>query len=200
MSLKTQSNGHEYEKHPAGMFAARCYQVIDLGTHFDERWGKSKHLVRIVFETSEKMADGRPFSIGTRYTMSHHEKSQLRKDLESWYGKTFDSAALDREGGFDLFKILGRAAMLNISHSADGKYANIKSINPVPKGMPVPEAVNEPLIFDIENFDLDLFNKLGKKTQEMIEKSEERTGEGRDKKIPPPASAPAEPDIEMPPF
>lgn len=171
MSLTATVNKGDYEKHPEGMFAARCYQVIDLGTHLDERWGKRKHLVRVVFETAETMGDGRPFTIGTRYTLSLHEKAQLRKDLESWFGK-----ALNIEAGFDMKSLIGKTAMLNIAHSADGEYANIRAINPLPKGMQAEPAVNDPVYYEIGASDESVLAKLGKKTQEMIAKSDERTG------------------------
>lgn len=171
MSLTATVTKSDYEKHPEGMFAARCYQVIDLGTHMDERWGKRKHLVRVVFETAETMADGRPFTIGTRYTLSLHEKAQLRKDLQSWFGK-----ALNTETGFDMKSLIGKTCMLNIAHSADGEYANIRAINPLPKNTTAEPPVNEPIYYEIGVSDDAILAKLGKKTQEMIAKSEERSG------------------------
>ncbi len=184
MSLRTPTSGN-FQMHPPGMFAATCYQIIDLGSHYDEKWEITKHLVRVTFETTELMADGRPFSIGKRYTLSHHEKSQMRKDLESWYGKAFNTKDLNDAGGFELSKILGRAAFLNIAHSEDGKYANIKSINPIPKGMTVPPAVNPLVLFSLEDFDSAVFNGFHAKLQEFINASNERTG-----KSAPPANAP----------
>ena len=183
MSLTATVSKSDYEKHPEGMFAARCYQVIDLGTHMDERWGKKKHLVRVVFETAETMSDGRPFTIGTRYTLSLHEKAQLRKDLQAWFGKGFNP-----EGGFVMKDLIGKTAFLNIAHSADGEYANIRAINPLPKGMAAEPPVNEPLYYEIGESDEATFARLGKKTQEMIQKSEERTGP----KPAPKAAAPAD--------
>lgn len=171
MSLTATVTKSDYKKHPEGMFAARCYQVIDLGTHLDERWGKRKHLVRVVFETSETMGDGRPFTIGTRYTLSLHEKAQLRKDLESWFGKGFNA-----EGGFNMKDLIGKTCMLNIAHSADGEYANIRAINPLPKGMQAEPPVNEPLYYEIGVSDEATLAKLGKKTRETIAASEEVAG------------------------
>ena len=199
MSLRTPKTSGEFEKHPAGMFAATCYQIIDLGTHHDEKWNVTKHLVRVQFETTELMKDGRPFSVGKRYTLSHHEKSQMRKDLESWYGKKFDTVALDQAGGFDMEKLLGRCAFLNIALSEDGQYANIVSINPLPKGMAEPEPVNDEVLFSISDWNQAVFDKLGKKTQEMIEASRERTDPESLKR--PAAQAPdAEPGEDGQPF
>jgi hypothetical protein len=158
------------------MFAARCLSIIDLGTHMDERYGKSKRLIRLVWESSELMSDGRPFTIGQRFTLSLHEKAQLRAMLAGWLGKAFDADAATAAGGFDLSGLLGKAAFINVAHTPDGKYANVKTVNPLPKGMVCPDLVGEPMLYDVNAHDPELFAKLGKKTQEMILASEERSG------------------------
>lgn len=178
MSLHTKNSGGDFELAPTGMHIARCYAVIDLGTHEDPTFGKKKHYVRIQHElpntkmTNEKLA-GRPFSISNRYTLSHNEKALLRVHLESWYGKKFNDAELDKAGGFDLTKLLGRPAFINIVHSENGKYANIGSINPVPAGMECPLAINPPIMFSFENFDERVFESLSQKTQDYIKESDE---------------------------
>lgn len=178
MGLHTTNSGGDFEMAPAGMFISRCYAVIDLGTHMDPKWGTKKHYVRITHElpttkmTGEKVA-GKPFAISNRYTLSHNEKARLRIDLENWYGKKFPTAELDKAGGFDLSKLLGRPAFVNIVHSDDGKYANIGSINPVPAGMECPAAVNQPVLFTFETFNEEVFKSLGQKTQDFIKESDE---------------------------
>lgn len=178
MSLHTKNSGGDFELAPAGMHIARCYAVIDLGTHEDPTFGKKKHYVRIQHElpntkmTNEKLA-GKPFSVSNRYTLSHNEKAILRVHLESWYGKKFNDAELDKAGGFDLSKLLGRPSFINIVHSENGKYANIGSINPVPAGMECPPAINAPVIFTFETFDQSIFDSLSEKTQDYIKESEE---------------------------
>jgi len=63
-----------------------------------------------------------------------HEKSALRKDLESWRGKKFTR---DEEMGFDIERLIGVNCLLNITHNevGDRTYANIVSIMPLAKGM-----------------------------------------------------------------
>lgn len=173
----TAPKSFDYEKHPAGTFAARCYQVVDLGTHYNDRWAKSSHLVRIVFETTKKMKDGRPFSINIKVTLSMHEKATLRKYLESWRGKAFTSAEADN---FDLEKLIGKCALLTITHSEDGEFANITGVSMMPEGMPEPQAVNEPICYVIGSSSEETFKRLTAKTQELILKSEELTGTKRE--------------------
>lgn len=176
-SLRTpQSNSQSFDPAPAGWAVARCYAVIDLGTHFDAKWDKETHLVRIGFELPKALRDdGKPFSVQKRYTLSHHEKSRLRIDLEAWYGKKFSTAALNESGGFDLAKLIGRTAFVNITHDEkDGNtYSNIAAIGPLPKDMECPPQINESVIFSLQAFDKATFDKLSDKTREQISQSGE---------------------------
>ena len=176
-SLKTpQVNSNSFDPAPAGWSVARCFAIIDLGTHYDQKWDKETHMVRIGFELPNALRDdGKPFAIYCRYTLSHHEKSRLRKDLEAWYGKRFDTNDLNRVGGFDLGKLIGRAAFVNVTHTEDGDntYANIASIGPLPKDTKCPDAFNDPVVFSLTDFDQAVFDKLTDKTKEQIQKSVE---------------------------
>lgn len=160
----------EFELAPEGAIVGRCYKVIDLGTHEDEKWQKTSHLVQISWELPGKlMRDGRPFSVSKRYTLSVHEKSRLRQDLESWYGRKFDEGQLKKAGGFDLKKLIGKAGLLNIMHSEDMKFANVASITPLPDGLQCPPAVNPPFVFDVDaDWDGPKREQLSPKQREFI--------------------------------
>ena len=178
MAIKTTNAGGDFEKAPEGMHVGRCYRVIDCGTHLNPVFGKEQRLAWIYFELPTTLmtkgeAQGKPFIIGKRYGLSHNEKANLRLDLESWYGKQFDTAALDKAGGFDLEKLVGRPALLNVIHSEDGKYANIKSINPLVAGMECPPAINKTFVFSLAEFSDDKFSKLSEKMQDFIAQSKE---------------------------
>lgn len=176
-TLRTpQTNEQKFDPAPAGWSIARLFAVIDLGTHFDQKWDKETHLVRLGFELPKTLrADGKPFAIYQRYTLSHHEKSRLRIDLESWYGKKFETKALNDAGGFDLAKLIGRVAFLNITHTEgdNGTFANISAIGPLPDGMTCPDAINPPVVFSLQDFDKAIFDKLTDKTKEQIMQSGE---------------------------
>lgn len=188
-SLRTpQTNSSNFEPAPAGWNVARLFAIIDLGTHFDQKWDKETHLVRLGFELpNAKRDDGKPYAIYKRYTLSHHEKARLRIDLEAWYGKKFDTSALNKSGGFDLAKILGRTAFINVTHDEhDGNtYSNISAIGPLPANMECPPMINEPIVFSLQEFDQAIFEKLTDKTKEQIMQSGEykvMTGEIQDPK------------------
>lgn len=176
MELPTPQGGN-FETVPAGTYTARCYSFIDLGSHEQtfQNETKMKRLVQINFELpDEKMSDGRPFSVGKRYGWSTHEKSNLRKDLESWRGKKFSDSDFG-PGGFNVKKLLGVPCTLSVAHNEASGYANISSIGPVMKGMVVPPAIHAPiyLSLDPKEFDREVFGGLHEKRQAYIAESPE---------------------------
>jgi hypothetical protein len=92
-----------------------------------------------MFEIPEERitVDGKdlPRGISTTFTLSLGDKSKLRPALESWRGRPFTT---DELNGFDITKVLGANAYLNVTHAVKGDktYANITTINPLPKGLP----------------------------------------------------------------
>lgn len=163
--LAADSGGGDYETTPEGVYTARCYRIIDLGTQTGaEIFGrKQQHKVMISWELigkddprmTEGDNKGKPFSIHKRYTVSLGEKASLRQDLEAWRGKKFTA---DELKGFDLGKILGQYCTIQVVHSEDGKYANVNAIM-AHKG-DKPEPVNPDLIFDIDKPDMQVFETL----------------------------------------
>jgi hypothetical protein len=181
--IASSKGGTDFALHPTGSFPARCIRIIDLGTHesptyVDEKTGKPKkaHKVMLAFETSAVHGDddgemaGKPFRITTRYTLSLHKKASLRGDLESWRGRPFTPA---EEDGFELKNLLGKACMLSIIHSEDGKFANIKAIMQLPGGMTAPQPSGELVYFSIDDFDAKVYEGLSERLKETIAKSDE---------------------------
>ena len=108
-------------------------------------------------------------SIGSTYTASMSEKANLRKLIESWFGKKFtnDEAAAD----FDMAKLLGKRCLLNITHTEKGdkKYANISAATPLPKGMVSNEPQHNPsLYFSLEMPDQKAFEALPKWLKDKV--------------------------------
>lgn len=134
--MATAGSGTVFKPAPAGLHQAVCCDVVDMGVLEVTYAGKTKrqHKVRVVWQIDEDMDDGKPFIVQKRYTLSLHEKSNLRKELESWRGRLFTD---DELAGFDLEKLLSANAQLNIQHVQKGgeTYANVVSIVPLGKGM-----------------------------------------------------------------
>lgn len=172
-SLKNVNNGGGgYENPPAGSHLARCYYIVDQGfqeTNFNNE-SKLSHKVRIGWELpAEAMSDGRPFAIFETFTASLNEKAKLYNIIKAWMGKAPDPAT------FNIKDLLGKTALVSIIHSEKGDkvYANLSSVMPVPKGMPVPEPINEPVFFDFDVPDKAVFEKLHQKTQEILRKAQD---------------------------
>lgn len=148
MSLIAKQTGEDFEIAPAGNYAARCYQMVELGIR--EKGGMypgEAHQMRWAFEIDERMRDGRPFSVSEILTISLSSKAKLRDRLKSWRGRDFTEAEL---AGFDLKNVVGAPCLINVVHNESGgkTYANIASITPLPKGMAAPELQNDKLVWE----------------------------------------------------
>ena len=176
MPIKTTNQGGDFELAPQGVHVARCCKIIDLGTHEDPKFKKKRRLAWIFWElpnTYQDRGNGDPFIVGNRYTLSHNEKSTLRAHLESWYGRQFSDEALDKAGGFDLERLIGRTALLNIVHSQDGKYANVRAVMPLVAGSVCPDPYFDPVVFSFDPYDPAVFESLSNGMKEFIRGSEE---------------------------
>jgi hypothetical protein len=136
------ATGSQFQPHPAGQFAAQCVDVIDLGAKLDVFPGQEPTVVQkvvLLFRTGELNDEGSPIDIGREFTVSMHEKANLRAFLEDWRGKPYREAQLDE--GVALAKLVGQPGYLSIVHKMSRKgrtYALIQTIMPLPKGMLAP--------------------------------------------------------------
>lgn len=172
-----ENTGGNFTPPPAGTHMAVCYRVIDLGTQQGQYMGQAKRQRKIVVSwelSDEKMEDGRPFTVHQRYTLSSHEKSRLRQDLEAWRGAPFKDSDFGPDG-FHLAKLLDVPCMLTIIHEAkDGNtYANIRAIAKPPKGFQASGLTNEKAYFSFEDFSPESFARLPQRIQDTIKKSPE---------------------------
>lgn len=127
-----------YEPAPEGLHQAVCCDVWEQWTEEKrEDWGGGLvEKTRICWEIAEvNPKTGRPYDVSQKYTLSLHEKSNLRKHLEAWRGKKFTTAELK---GFDLEVLVGVNCQLQVLHNeSEGKvYANIQAIVPLGKTTP----------------------------------------------------------------
>lgn len=168
MALKAPV-GKEMEIVPAGTYKARCFKVIDLGTHHSEMFNNWQHQIMIVWELPEtQMEDKQPFVVTGFYTLSLNAKSNLRKILVSWRGKEFMN---DEEAeSLDLLKLCGVPAFLNIIHNKG--YANVANVLPLKKDE-CPPQVNANCVFSFESFNAEVLGKFSDKLQEKIKTSKE---------------------------
>ncbi len=144
---------------PMDLHRAVCVNVIDMGSHMDERYGKLKRLVRLTFELADVRDDfdvdgetkNLPRLMGKQYNLSLHENATLRKDLQAWRKKAFTAEELR---GFDISTLVGVPCMLNVEHyqGHDGKTrAGIGSIVGLAQGMQAPAPEGEPYYYGIDD-------------------------------------------------
>jgi hypothetical protein len=160
----------------AGAYAAVCDMVVDLGVQ-PSPGGQfaPKRTVVLRFQIPEIRVeitkDGEtkslPAVISRTVGLSLNEKSTLYALLTSWRGKAFTAEELKK---FDLSKIAGKAAFVNITHSVKGDrtYANLTSIMPLPKAIPAPAMEGEALVYSTDAPDPAIFLQLPTWMQEKI--------------------------------
>ncbi len=126
---------------PDGQHIAVCCDVQDLGileVTFGNNTKKQRKVV-VWFQFGQVDDDGNRYLIGQRFTLSMHEKANLRIFLEAWRGKPYTEDQA-REG-VDVENMIGVPALLQTALN-DRDYANITAIMRLPKDMPAIEVSN----------------------------------------------------------
>lgn len=187
--IATDTGGGDFKIVPAGAHVGRCYELIDLGTQTNETGmyaGKSDHKIKIGFELFGEDEEGHPLTIEVDgkempltitkdYTVSLHEKANLRKELAAWRGKDFTE---EEATGFDVTKLIGAYAMVNVTHKTNTKgklRANISGLSPLPSALKAskPAPVHANRVFDLDAPDMAMFETFYEYLQETIKKSPE---------------------------
>ena len=174
------SSNQKKEIVPAGTHFARCYSMIHIGVVEWEFQGEKKfsNKVRLTWELPYEMRDfggeQKPLVISKEYTLSMHEKSNLRKDLEMWRGKVFTNKEL---GSFDVTDLLGKTCNISVIHKVaknGNEFAQVGGVSAIQKGVEVLEQFNPTFIFNYgDHFDLDWLDSQPEWIQEQIKSSED---------------------------
>lgn len=180
--INATDSGIKRELVPAGNYPARCYSMIHIGTIEETVMGQvmQRNKVRITWElpTETRVFDQekgeQPMVISQEYTLSMHEKSNLRKQLESWRGKGFTE---DEAKSFDITKLLGVACMLSVIHKTSqtgNEYATISNVATMPKGLECPSQINPTFEWNYsDKFDQIVLDNMPEFLQEKIKSSSE---------------------------
>ena len=174
------SSNQKKEIVPAGTHFARCYSMIHIGVVEWEFQGEKKfnNKVRLTWELPYEMRDfggeQKPLVISKEYTLSMHEKSNLRKDLEMWRGKVFTNKEL---GDFDVTDLLGKTCNISVIHKVaknGNEFAQVGGVSAIQKGVEVLEQFNPTFIFNYGyHFNLDWLDSQPEWIQEQIKSSED---------------------------
>jgi len=166
--VATSTGGTNYEPCPAGNHVARCVSMVHIGTIEENYQGETKfaNKVRLTWELPNERKvfheekGEQPYVLSKDFTLSMHEKANLRKALESWRGKAFTEKEAE---AFNITVLLGKPCMLNViwKEKKDGNMrADIAGITAMPKGIPCPPQENPTTIFTINSPDWDMFDTL----------------------------------------
>jgi hypothetical protein len=211
----TTATDKQYEIPPSGQQAAVLIGVIDLGTHEQESQANDgtksfwdRRSVLLVWELTDCKMTGmknQNHVIAQEYTVSFSNKANLRKLIEGWSGNKFkdgdqfdvETLLVPKPGA----KPVGKPCVVNVVHGKTAKnkdYAKVDGVAKPMKGVTIPPAQNEPLVFDILDPKQEIPAALwipfvyGAKHSDLIKSSKEWKN-GR-KPLPKKDEAPAEPD------
>jgi len=204
MALTAKDKGGvDFDPTPEGMHQAIAIGIYDLGTQFSEKFGKSAHKCLLMWELPDVRIDiekdgetvNLPRAISKQYTVSLHEKSALRKDLQTWRGKSF---TVDELKGFNVLNVLGANGTLQVIHNKkdDKTYANVAAIMPLVSGeKKKPENPLRSFSFETDEFPPEGTPEW---VLDIIKQSDEWKAKGASPDMPPdgdPGFAPDEDDI-----
>jgi hypothetical protein len=174
-------SGSNFEPIPAGSYAARCYSMLHIGTNEETILGTVKRLnkVRVTWELPTetkvfKEENGeQPYVLSKEFTLSMHEKANLRKFLQSWRGKTFTEKEAE---SFDISVLIGKPCLISVNHKVaknGNTYAEIAGVNLLPKGMECPPQICDSQELTYSAWNQELFDSLPDFIKEKVQTSDE---------------------------
>lgn len=179
MSLKLRrKKGSTVPPLESGAYFAVCIGIVELGHQYSEKYKNSTEKVMLMFEIpSERVeveGESKPRWISQEYTKSLNEKAKLTSILIAWRGRNFTEEELNE---FDLTSMIGAPATLQIIQKENDHTgvisAKIAAVTGLPKGVPLPKPENDFMIFDIDEPDEAVFEKLPEWIQKKIKASDE---------------------------
>lgn len=169
-----------------GTVPARLVRVIDLGMQAQQPYqGQEKppaHMVDFTYELLDVFMvdkdgnedESKPRWISESFPI-HHPSADLAKSTKR--AKALDP---NDDFGFDLTRMVGQACMVTIGHkvSKGNTYANIIGVTPMraKDADKAPALKNEPVVFTLDDPDLEVFNKFPDWLREKIQSNLEFNG------------------------
>lgn len=179
----------QQENIDVGTYPGRLVQLIDLGMQPNSYKGEQKPPVQKIYTTYElsdefcKDEEGKELSDKPRWLSESFPFYNLEADKAK---STARYLALDpnREKDGDWTGIIGNPVNITIVHNSKGDkvYDNIGSTSPMrtKDAEKLPELVNPPKVFSMDDPDMDVFNSLPKWLREEITSGLEFKGSALD--------------------
>lgn len=151
-----KDTGASFSPHSEGQHAMFCVDVVNLGINVEQFQGQEPRevaKVALVFASGEAQRDAKEelTLVTTEMTLSANEKSNLRKFMEAWRGKSY--TAEQAAEGLPITKLYGVGALVSIEHvltKRGNKFAKIASIAPLPKAMALPDPESAKLLAEYQ--------------------------------------------------
>ena len=157
-----------------GVYMAVCIGFIDLGEQYSEKFksysNKGMYVWELPGETIEIEGEQKPRQLSKEFAISSSNKSNLRKFIESWNGKSYSDEEFME---FDLFDQIGKPCQLNVVLNETKEYANVDNLMPIPRGFPAPVTDTKLIRWDMEAWNDAVFAELPEWIQDKIKKSTE---------------------------
>jgi len=154
----------------SGTFVARCCGVVDLGTQSTELESKQKLYIEWELPNVRLKKGNGPRTVSAWYNQSMHEKSSLRKMLESWLGPL----SVEEANGYDLTCLIGKVAMVTVGKVDWSEYPQVLAVVAPPEDTQCPPAETVGKLFECtEPWDDFSFAGLPDWLKRIVEKSEE---------------------------
>ena len=176
---KSSGGGNKADPMEAGNYLGRVVQVLDLGLQKQRPYqGQEKPPVQELMLTYE---------LGTEFLKD--EEGNDREDKPRWISETFPLHHIDvdlakstkriktldpaNDLAGDFSQLINFPCTITIVNNVDKKdntkiYNNVGNVTPPMKGFPVPELVNPPKVFDLDEPDMEIFGSLPDWLQEKI--------------------------------
>lgn len=172
MGLIAKKKESNIEPVEPGTYTALCVGVIDLGEQLNEKFKNYSAKIMLIFEISSERieidGESKPRWLSKEYTLALGDKANLTKILTAWRGKEVTDE--ETKNGVDVASLIGQGCMIQVIIKNE-KYNDITSIIQLPKGIPVPKAENDILLFDMEDWNNEIFDKIPAWIQDKIKKS-----------------------------
>lgn len=175
-SKAPKATGPAAEPLEAANYIGRVVQVLDLGLQKQRPYqGKEKppaHEIMVGYELgTEFMKDdnGEDIPEKPRWLTETFPLRNLEADLAK---STKRANVFDPSGKLngDFSQMVNAPVTITVVNNKKGEsvYNNIGNVTPPMKGFPVPELVNPPKVFDLEEPDLEVFHSLPQWVQDKI--------------------------------
>jgi hypothetical protein len=156
-----------------GTYLARLVGIVDLGHQpaFDYDGGVADAAFKLTLTyelPNSKTEDGRPHWVSE--DVKNSDFYDPKKGIASTLMKrvyAMDPTGEETRDGKNLLPLIGKPCMVEVGLNKNG-YVKIKNVTGAPEGIPIPELANDPLIFDFEEPNVEVFNRFPEFVQNKI--------------------------------